>query len=144
MANARMSSAVSSGCGAGQQQHHRGVPQDGVGQLGDGLLTDPVGESRREDHPQRLGHPLDRRAVVPVGQFEHRAAGSSVIIRFEHAVAAELQDRQRERLDVVIRLRPSLFQFGGDVGEQHDVLALDDGRDQFVLVARTAGRWWCG
>ena len=55
----------------------------------------------------------------------------------QHPVAAEPQDRQRERLDVVIRLRPSLFQLGGDVGEQPDVLALDDRGDQFVLVGET-------
>ena len=91
--------------GAGQQHRHRGVPQDGVGQLVDGLLTDALGEPWREDNPQRLGHPNDRRAVIPVGQFEDEP-GLVSDHPVQHAVPAELQDRQRERLDVVIRLWP--------------------------------------
>ena len=51
---------------------------------------------------------------------------------------AEPQDRQGERLDVEVRLRPSLFQLGGDIGEQRDVFAFDDGRDQLVLVGEPA------
>ena len=50
----------------------------------------------------------------------------------QHPVPAELQYRQREGLDVVIRLRPSLFEFSSDVGEQRHVLTLDHGADEFV------------
>jgi hypothetical protein len=39
---------------AGQQKHHRGVSKDRVGQLGDGLLSDPLAEASREDDAQRL------------------------------------------------------------------------------------------
>src|SRR6201987_710032 len=44
----------------------------------------------------------------------------------------ETYDRQRERLDVVIRLRPTAFQFVSDVGEKHRVFPVDDGGDQLV------------
>ncbi len=43
-----------------------------VGQLVDGLLADPVGEAGGEDHAQRIGHPLDRGAVMSAGQLEHQ------------------------------------------------------------------------
>ena len=74
--------------------------------------------------------------MIPVGQFEDEP-GLVSDHPVQHTVPAELQDRQRERLDVVIRLWPGLFQFVGDVGEQHGVLAFDDGRDQLVLVAES-------
>src|SRR6202012_2469427 len=48
----------------------------------------------------------------------------------------ETYDRQRERLDIVIRLRPTAFQFVGDIGEKHRVFAVDDGGDQFVASGK--------
>ena len=99
----------------------------------DCVSADLLGEAVGEDHPQRGRHPLDGGVPVPVGQFEHQA-GLVGEHPGQHAVLLEPHDRQRERLDVVIRLRPAAFQFIGDVGEQHRVLAVDDGGDQFVAA----------
>ena len=119
--------------GAGKQQRHRGVAQDRVGQLVDRGLADALGEPLGEDLAQRVGHPLDRRAIVSACQLEHQR-GFVGHHSVQHPVPTEPQDRQGERLDIVIRLRPGFFQLGGDIGEQRDVLALDDGGDQLVLV----------
>jgi hypothetical protein len=128
-----MSSADSRGCDARQQQHHGRVAQNRIGEFVDRLLADALGETVGEDHLQRFGHPLDRRAVVTGRQRQHQAGvvGDHPV---QHPVAAEFEDRQRERLDVVVGLRRGLFEFGGNVGEQSDVLALDDGGDQVVFV----------
>ena len=106
---------------AGQQKHHRGVPEDRVGQLGDGLLPDPLGEAGREDDAQRLGHPLDRRAMMRGGQLDHQAGlvGDHPV---QHPVATELQYGEGKCLDVIIRLRPGLFQLGSDVGDRIGIM----------------------
>ena len=116
---------------AGQYQHHCGVAQDGVGQLVDCRGPDPIGEAVGEDHPQCGRHPLDGGVPVPMGQFEHQT-GLVGEHPSQHPVLTETHDGQRERLDIVIRLWPTAFQFFGNVGEKYRVLAVDDGRDQFV------------
>ena len=55
-------------------------------------------------------------------------------------MVAELQYRQRERFDVVVRLWPRGFELVGDVGEERDVLALDDGADEVVAVVEPGRR----
>jgi len=77
--------------------------------LGDGLLADSRREAGREDHPQRVGHPLEWAAfVMLVRQLEHEAGfvGDHPV---QHPVATKFQDRQGERLDVVIRWGPACF-----------------------------------
>jgi hypothetical protein len=50
------------------------------------------------------------------GQLDHQAGlvGDHPV---QHPVATELQYRKGECFDVVIRLRPRLFQLGSDVGK---------------------------
>ena len=96
-------------------------------------LPDPLGEAVGEDDPQCGRHPLDRGIPVLVGQLQHQA-GLVGEHPGQHTVLPESHDRQRERLDIVIRLRSTAFQFFGDIGEQHRVFAVDDGGDQFVAA----------
>jgi hypothetical protein len=53
-------------------------------------------------------------------------------------VLAEPHDRRRKRFDVVVGLRPSIFQLFGDIGEEYRILSVDDGGDQLVAVGEPA------